>query len=123
MTPTPSISDMTIVYEPDLPPSAPGLLIAKAGDGQVSLSWQKVNEADITGYKVYYGNRPGNYWGEGSDQGESPVDVGLSTETALTGLENGKIYYFAVVSYDSTEPPHQSRFSSEASARPSRNSR
>jgi hypothetical protein len=37
----------------------------------------------------------------------------------LSGLQNGRLYYFAVVAYDGTEPPHHSGFSREVSARPS----
>ena len=117
---TPSISDITIIYEPDLPPTAPAFLAARAGNGTVALTWQKVNENDVRGYKVYYGREPGNYWGTGSVEGDSPVDVGMQTNLTLTGLENGRLYYFAAVSYDSAQPPHHSPFSKEASARPSR---
>jgi hypothetical protein len=116
---TPKISEIVVKYEPDLPPMPPGKIIATAGNGSVTLMWQRVNEKDVRGYQIYYGSVPGHYSGSESAEGVSPIDVGDETSFTLTGLENGKIYYFAVVSYDSLVPPHQSRFSSEVSARPS----
>jgi hypothetical protein len=68
---------------------------------------------------VYYGTAPGNYHGTGAQRGPSPIDVGPATELELEGLENGRLYYFTVVCYDSTEPPHRSALSREVSARPS----
>jgi len=37
----------------------------------------------------------------------------------MEGLENGKLYYFAITSYDNAEIPHESVFSREISIRPS----
>jgi hypothetical protein len=73
----------------------------------------------VRGYLVYYGITPGNYHGTGADRGPSPIDVGSATELDLEGLENGRLYYFTAVCYDSTDPPHRSAFSREVSARPS----
>jgi len=73
----------------------------------------------VRGYLVYYGTSPGNYHGTGAGRGPSPIDAGSATELDLEGLENGRLYFFAVVCYDSTDPPHRSAFSVEVSARPS----
>ena len=116
---SPKISDLAIIYEPDLPPSPPVGLTATPGNGRVALRWRKVNEKDIRGYKIYYGNSPGNYWGTGSAEGDSPIDVGSRNDVTLTGLENGSLYYFTVLTYDAADPPHQSNFSMEVNARPS----
>ena len=95
-------------------------LYAEAGNGKVTLYWSPVNEDDLQGYFVYYGPQPGSYRGRDSDLGPSPIDVGSVSQVEVTGLSNSKLYYFAVVAYDGTDPPHRSLFSREVSARPSR---
>jgi hypothetical protein len=116
---SPQLSELRVVYEQDLPPAAPAGVQAVAGNARVRLHWSLVREEDVRGYLVYYGLAPGNYRGTGADRGPSPIDVGPATELELKGLENGRLYYFAVVSYDATQPPHRSAFSREVSARPS----
>ena len=117
---SPNIFTIKIVYEPDLPPASPIGLEAIPGNRRVTLSWLRVNEDDVKGYLIFYGEAPLHYMGTGSDQGDSPVDVGNVTSIELTGLENGKLYYFSVVTYDSSQPPHLSDFIEEKSARPSK---
>jgi hypothetical protein len=116
---SPQLSELRVVYEQDLPPAAPAGVQAVAGNSRVRLRWGVVREEDVRGYLVYYGLAPGNYRGMGADRGPSPIDVGSATELELKGLENGRLYYFTVVSYDATQPPHRSAFSREVSARPS----
>jgi hypothetical protein len=116
---TPEVSELRIVYEQDLPPAPPTGFYSEAGDGQVDLYWSSVNEEDVAGYLVYYGSKPGSYHGRDSDLGPSPIDVGRVTSVEVTGLTNSRLYYFAVVAYDGTDPPHRSLFSREISARPS----
>ncbi len=116
---TPKISQIVVKYEPDLPPLPPSQVIATAGNAKVTLDWKRVIEKDVKGYLIYYGRSPGIYTATDSADGDSPIDVGDNTSFTLTGLENGKLYYFAVVSYDSAAPAHQSRFSEEVGARPS----
>ena len=116
---TPEVSEIRLIYEPDIPPAPPAGLHGVAGNGKVTLYWKSVYEEDVRGYLVYYGDSPGHYLGEGSEQGESPIDAGEANRLEITGLENNRLYYFSVVAYDSTEPPHRSRFSQEISLRPS----
>ena len=116
---TPFLSNIEIVYEPDLPPLPTALISATAGNESVRVSWEKVPEEDIKGYMLYYGYFPNRYFGTDSTSGQSPIDVGNNTSFVLEGLENGRLYYFSVVSYDSSDPPHFSVFSKEVSARPS----
>ena len=85
----------------------------------LSVTWQASTDDDVSGYLVYYGNKPGQYFGSDSGAGRSPVDAGGGTSLILDGLENGKLYYISVVSYDSSSPPHKSEFSIERAARPS----
>jgi hypothetical protein len=117
---SPVVSTIDIFYEPDLPPHPPGWIQVTPGNGNLTVSWQSATDSDVAGYLVYYGDRPGRYFGTGSTTGRSPIDVGNTTEVILEGLENGKLYYIAIVSYDSGDPPHRSYFSEEEAARPSR---
>lgn len=131
---TPSLSSITLRYLPDPPPPPPARIVAVPKDGAVELRWTKVPEADLAGYLVYYGERPGEYFGSGADQGPSPVDAGNTTTMTLTGLANGRLLYFAVAAYDSAPEPdaglpgigarsissRAGEFSPEAAARPSR---
>ncbi len=116
---TPSVSTIEILYEPDLPPHAPSWVEVDPDDGSLSVSWRASADSDVAGYLVYYGDRPGQYFGTDSSTGVSPIDVGPSTEVSLEGLSNGRLYYVAVVSYDAGSPPHISGFSRETAARPS----
>ena len=118
-TVSPVLSGMKISYEKNLPPFPPAYVFAKAGNGKVIMNWQPVTDPDIAGYMVYYGNKPGLYFGTDSTTGNSPIDAGNRTSIQIDGLENGKLYYFAVTSYDNAEIHHESIFSKELSARPS----
>ena len=117
---SPVVSSVDIYYEPDLPPHPPGWVDVVPGDENLTVRWQAATDSDVAGYLVYYGSKPGQYFGTSSTTGRSPIDVGNVTEVALEGLENGKLYYVAVVSYDMSDPPHRSLFSREATGRPSR---
>jgi hypothetical protein len=119
-THSPRLSSLKVVYEPNLPPSPPAGLVATAGNGKVTLTWRKVNDLNVKGYLVFYGTSPRNYLGTGAAPGPSPIDAGASTTLEIGGLDNGSLYYFAVASYDDSQPRQQSEFSAEVSARPSR---
>jgi len=116
---TPALSRITVVYEPDLPPPPPPDIVAVPGNQKVILTWQPVNYQDVAGYEIYFGERPGYYNGKNSIHGDSPIDVGNINKFEITGLENGKIYYFTIVAYDNSPIPHKSIFSKEVYARPS----
>ncbi len=126
----PSLSSLSLRFEPDPPPPPPARLAATAKDGAAELRWTRVPEADLAGYLVYYGDAPGEYFGLGADQGPSPIDAGNTTTITITGIPNGRLLYFAVAAYDaaagSAEGGAASRageFSPESSARPSRTAR
>jgi hypothetical protein len=57
----------------------------------VTLAWDPNPEANLKGYKVYYGSASGNY--------SIMVDVGNWTSLTISGLEAGKTYYFAATAY------------------------
>jgi hypothetical protein len=120
----PRLSRIDITYEPDPPPLPPTSLRATPLDGAVSLEWAPVQDPDIGGYLVYYGDRSGRYFGTGSEQGASPVDAGSATSITLSGLENGTLYFFAVRAYSSaSEGARDTRLnelSTEVAARPAK---
>jgi Concanavalin A-like lectin/glucanases superfamily/Fibronectin type III domain len=115
---SPVLSDISITFEPDLPPPPPSGLRAEAGNGSVRLSWDPVPDPDLEGYRIFYGTAPGRYFGDGSTQGPSPVDAGKDREFVISGLTNGRLYYFVVAAYDASQTPYQTLFSREVSARP-----
>ncbi len=116
---SPVLHTISFAYEPDLPPHPPERITTDPGNGRVSLSWSPSLDRDVAGYLVYYGDRPGVYFGDDSDNGKSPIDVGNVSTVTLEGLENGKLYYFSIVAYDANDPPHESEFSREVASRPS----
>lgn len=116
---SPWVSSLDLIYEPKFPPLPPAYLIARPGDGSVKLTWDPQAEQGSLEYRVYFGEKPGDYFGA-AGSGVSPVNVGTATEYTLTGLENGKLYYFAVTAVSSSGSGLKSEFSREVSARPSR---
>ncbi|WP_321391054.1 fibronectin type III domain-containing protein [uncultured Desulfuromusa sp.] len=77
----------------------------------VTLSWDPSPTSGVDGYKVYYkqGNMTPPFDGIGADQGASPVDVGDTLSTMLTGLSDGVTYFFTVTAYQ--DPDSESSFS------------
>src|SRR5882672_7883004 len=82
------------------------LLAGSALAGQTKLAWDANPDPAVAGYMLYYGEVSRNYTGK--------VDVGNQTTYVLTGLLEGKGYFYAVTAYDSTRT--ESGFSNEASA-------
>jgi len=60
----------------------------------INLIWNSNEEADLSGYKIYYGTSSGNYG--------SPIDVGNVTSFELSGLIEGITYYMALTAYDTS---------------------
>ncbi len=110
---TPILNSMSLLYEKDTLPLPPTKLIAKALDGAVKLSWSPSVNFDTKGYLVYYGEKKGEYFSEGS-----PIDVGNITECKIKNLKNGKIYFFAIASYDEENAEQIGTTSKEVWARP-----
>src|SRR3989441_808225 len=78
---------------------------ALSSAAQVTLAWDANTEPDLAGYKLYYGNSSGSY--------QFSVDVGNVTSYTLSGLLDGRIYYFAATSYNLSLA--ESGFSNEVS--------
>ncbi len=69
------------------------LCISNVYSAQVTLAWDPpVNDADIAGYKIYYGNSSRNY--------NSIADVGNQTSYTISNLVDGNTYFIAVTAYD-----------------------
>jgi hypothetical protein len=81
------------------------LLAQNAFAAPVTLAWNAVSAADLAGYILYYGYTSGNY--------SLSVDVGNTTTAALSGLDQGKMYYFVATAYDVDGT--ESAFSNEVS--------
>jgi len=67
--------------------------------GQITLQWNSNREADLAGYKIYYGTSSGNY--------THSVVVGLAdhhwqstTKYKLTRLKKNQRYYIAVTAFN-----------------------
>jgi hypothetical protein len=70
---------------------------------QITLEWDPNPEADLAGYKVYYGTSSRNYSG--------CIDVGKNSLATIPLAEAGKVYFIAVTSYDPSG--NESQFSEE----------
>src|SRR3989441_869721 len=78
---------------------------ALSSAAQVTLAWDPNTDPDLAGYKLYYGTSSGSY--------PFSVDVGNVTIYTLSGLLEGRIYYFAATDYNLSLA--ESGFSNEVS--------
>ena len=115
---TPSITQITLDYYELPEPVPPFVVNAVAGNGTVTVSWNYSVDDTAGGYYVYYGTRPGEYLGRMAVEGDSPINVGNTTSFTLTGLENGRIYYFAVAAWSAYDDRVVGKLSKEVFARP-----
>jgi hypothetical protein len=81
------------------------LPLSAAYAASVGLAWDPNTEPGISGYKIYWGPSSGNY--------TASKDVGNNTSGTITGLEEGKTYYFAATAYNGDG--NESGFSSQIS--------
>jgi hypothetical protein len=100
----------TSAVQANTPPSAP--LNVKAEDAGAGYSlkvvWSANTEADLAGYKVYWGTASGTY--------PNSRNVGNTTSYTITGLTEGMKYYIAVTAYDTDG--NESGYSEPTSAVP-----
>ncbi|MBN1155932.1 fibronectin type III domain-containing protein, partial [candidate division KSB1 bacterium] len=98
------IPDQVIDQEP---PQVPLILSHEIIGGSVRLNWQANNDADLAGYRLYYGTQ--------SKQYDVSIDVGNSVSYVTRELERGTEYYFSLLAYDLTG--NVSEFSAELHVR------
>lgn len=67
-------------------------LVPSSFAAQAHLGWNASSSPGVAGYKLYYGTSSSVY--------SQSVDVGNTTSYTVTGLDDGKKYYFAAVAYD-----------------------
>ena len=115
---TPYLEEIDLVFARKAAPEPPPRIVAAARDCGVELSWRPSRDESAAGYIVYYGTASGDYFGEGSSSGPSPVDVGKRLSISIDNLVNGILYYFSVSAYDDLGQP--GNYSREISARPLR---
>ena len=115
---TPTITQIKLDFEEMPLPLPPFTVKAEAGNGSVTLSWSYSVDDTAGGYYIYYGTRPGEYLGRFAVEGDSPINAGNTTTFKITGLENGKIYYFAIASWSSLDDRIIGPLSKEVYARP-----
>ncbi len=70
--------------------------------GSISLFWEapSTNEDgtpldDLAGYKIYYGTVSGTY--------TQSIDIGKTTSYTISGLDDGRTYYFVVTAYNAAQ--------------------
>ena len=68
------------------------LPLSTAHAASVDLEWDPNTEPELAGYKIYWGTSSGNY--------TSSKDNFSKTTCTITGLDEGKTYYFAATAYD-----------------------
>jgi hypothetical protein len=79
-------------------------LLPCAVAGEVTLAWDSNPETDIAGYRIYIGAESRHY--------DDVIDVGKNTSCVVSGLEEGRTYYFAATAYNTVNL--ESGFSNEA---------
>jgi photosystem II stability/assembly factor-like uncharacterized protein len=92
-------SSWLLDFTPPVPPKS--FMVTAAGSGKFDLLWETNSESDIAGYKIYYAvsNAP-DFNGTGANEGSSPITVGKINTFSITGLENERLYRFAMTAID-----------------------
>ncbi len=80
--------------------------LSAIADVSVPLAWNPSPDANVAGYKIYYGGASRTY--------TNSVDVGNVTSTVIAGLADGTTYFFAATTYGADGV--ESDFSDEATA-------
>lgn len=92
---TKTIAFQTVPPPDNTPPTTPTGVKATVGDGEFFVDWNPNPEPDLAGYTLYFG--------AAADSLVPAVFVEKPTALAkITGLENGKTYFYAVDAQDTS---------------------
>ena len=120
---SPNVTEIKLFYEVEEPPLPPYRVSAVAGNGEVTLTWASVSgfgDGTKMGYYIYFGEKPGEYLGVTAFSLTSPIFVsGPDCSFTVSGLDNGRIYYFAISAFPLSNPDLEGELSKEIYARPS----
>jgi choice-of-anchor B domain-containing protein len=108
--PVNSSSMQNFTMTPDTIPNAPNGVAAIAGDGQITLRWNRSREPDFSHYRIFGGTMP-----LPTTQIDSVMSV-TDTVRTYTGLSNGTPYYYRLKTVDTSG--RAGDFSTEVSATP-----
>ena len=81
-------------------PSAPTGVVATAGNGQMTLTWNPVSGA--TSYNVYMASQSGLTMSNYSTLTDGMKHTGVSSPFVHTGLTNGTTYYFVITAVNAS---------------------
>ncbi len=97
---------------------SPFISLCEVQAASVTLTWDRNQEPDIAGYKIFYGTTTHNYINSitVNDRANQP----LTRSYTVTGLQDGVTYYFAIKAFDLAG--QQSDFSDEVSIKINGNS-
>ncbi len=77
------------------------MMCASTYAGQATVAWDSPGDQGISGHRIYYGQSSRDY--------TSSVAVGSQTSYTITGLEEGRTFYFAVTAISSSGESDYSR--------------
>ncbi|MCK5016284.1 MAG: fibronectin type III domain-containing protein [Candidatus Peribacteraceae bacterium] len=81
------------------------VVTATVNSYDVTIFWDANDEADLAGYRLYWGKESRNYM--------IVLDVGMNTTYTLHDFQDSTMYYFAVTAYDTAT--NESSYSNEDS--------
>ena len=94
---------LSMDYREDNVPAALNVQLVSENGDSISLAWNSLPDPNVTTYEVYYGTKPGNYFGSATISPASPVVIPTKTTMisqlinyTLEGLEDGVAYYIVV---------------------------
>lgn len=79
-------------YYDHTPPAVPRGVYSVTGDQSITVCWEPVHDGDVSGYGVYWNDRAEGYY--------ERIGTTSMTSYRVTGLSNGRTYFFAVDSFD-----------------------
>jgi len=95
-------------FDPSITHTTDGSTPPPPSGGSATVIWNANTEADLAGYRVFYGTSSRNY--------PSSISVGKVTSGTISGLTIGTTYYFAVKAVDTSG--NLSGYSAEVTKRP-----